>query len=244
MNTLTVLGSGDPFGAGGRGQSCALYQDAQGALLLDCGGGALAALKRHGLDPAQIDAVLISHLHGDHFAGLPFLVLEQRLAKRTRPLVLAGPPDLAARLSKLLDALYEGASKKVLGYPLSFVVLQPGSALTVAGRLVRAFAASHMHPAAGALSLRIGPLAWSGDTAWSPELLSCAEGSVLLLCECTSLEPLADHLSWSEIRTRLPLGARRIVLTHAGAEVRNARAEIEANGVLLSDDGTSIDFEP
>ncbi len=54
-------------------------------VLLDCGASSLVALKRLGLAPASIDVVVISHLHGDHFGGIPFLVLDQQFARRERP---------------------------------------------------------------------------------------------------------------------------------------------------------------
>jgi len=74
---VTTVGAGDAFGSGGRFQTCiALAADEATApsLLLDCGATNLTALRQQQIDPNQIQAVLVSHLHGDHFGGLPFLV--------------------------------------------------------------------------------------------------------------------------------------------------------------------------
>ena len=95
--TVTFAGSGDAFGSGGRFQACIHLQQAGVApVLLDCGATSLPALRRCGLDPGGIAAVFVSHLHGDHFGGLPFLILDAQFAGRTAPLVVAGRPAPAS----------------------------------------------------------------------------------------------------------------------------------------------------
>ncbi|WP_460351355.1 MBL fold metallo-hydrolase [Actinoallomurus acanthiterrae] len=73
---VTVTGSGDAFGDGGRLQTCLHLQPlggpARDGLLIDCGASALSGLKRGGLEPNDVTVVVVSHLHGDHFGGLPF----------------------------------------------------------------------------------------------------------------------------------------------------------------------------
>src|SRR5271155_6018227 len=99
--TVTFAGSGDAFGSGGRYQACIHLRGpgSTGPVLLDCGVTSLTALKHLGLDPGEITAVFVSHLHGDHFGGLPFLVLDGQFSRRTRPLIVAGPPGTARRLA-------------------------------------------------------------------------------------------------------------------------------------------------
>jgi ribonuclease BN (tRNA processing enzyme) len=93
MVRVTVLGSGDAFGSGGRFHSAHLVEAPGATFLLDCGPTVLQSLKRSGNDPGRLDFALISHLHGDHFGGVPFLFMEYRYASpRTRPFTLVGPP--------------------------------------------------------------------------------------------------------------------------------------------------------
>ena len=95
---LQVLGCGDAFSSGGRLHTCFLLQNGTGGgalppTLLDCGATSLAAMKGRGIEPATIRAILITHLHGDHFGGLPFLLADAHYrARRTEPLTLAGHP--------------------------------------------------------------------------------------------------------------------------------------------------------
>ena len=85
---LTIVGSGDAFGSGGRLNTCFFLETAKAALLIDCGASALPALKGQGIEPNRIDAIILSHLHGDHFGGLPFLLLDgQFLSRREKPLL-------------------------------------------------------------------------------------------------------------------------------------------------------------
>lgn len=90
---IHCVGTGDAFGSGGRLNTCFHLQLENEQLLLDCGCSSLIGMQRCGIEPAAIDTVVISHLHGDHFGGLPFLLLEAKyVSRRQRPLTLIGPP--------------------------------------------------------------------------------------------------------------------------------------------------------
>src|SRR5215467_6601294 len=108
---LRFLGSGDAFGSGGRFQTCLCLEGPDGSrALIDCGTTSLVAMKRAGVDPASIACVLLSHLHGDHFGGLPFLVLDGQFARREAPLIVAGPPGTRDRLTAAMEVLFPGSS--------------------------------------------------------------------------------------------------------------------------------------
>src|SRR5919206_4449650 len=106
---LRFLGSGDAFGNGGRFQTCFLLSGAGDSLLIDCGATSLTALKAAGVEPNDIGTVVLTHLHGDHFGGLPFLVLDGQFRRRERALTVAGPPGTPARVDAALDVLVPGS---------------------------------------------------------------------------------------------------------------------------------------
>src|SRR6187551_3851107 len=87
---LQFLGSGDAFGSGGRFNTCFhLERAAHGNVLVDCGASSMVAIRKWQVEPNAVSTVLVSHLHGDHFAGLPFFLLDAQLvSRRTAPLVL------------------------------------------------------------------------------------------------------------------------------------------------------------
>src|SRR5215831_10091708 len=119
---LTIVGSGDAFGSGGRFHTCFWIETAKATLLIDCGASSPVALKRRGLDFARVDGVVLSHLHGDHFGGLPFLLLDAQLVtRRERPLLIAGPPGTQARIEAALEVLFPRAATNQWRFALEFV---------------------------------------------------------------------------------------------------------------------------
>src|ERR1700736_2089318 len=154
--TVTFAGSGDAFGSGGRYQACIHLRPRGGAapVLLDCGATSLSALRRSGLDPGEIAAVFVSHLHGDHFGGLPFLILNGQFAGRTQPLTVAGPPGTARRLAETMECMFPGSGAVRRRFPVDTIELRPGAAVTAAGVRAAAFPADHPS-GAPALALRL-----------------------------------------------------------------------------------------
>ena len=191
MLEVSFPGSGDAFGSGGRFQACIAVRGEAGHVLLDCGATSLVALKRLGIDPETVDAVFVSHLHGDHFGGIPFLVLDAQFGRRERPLTVVGPPGVRERVTRAMEVLYAGSSTIERRFELRFVEL-PERVVTVVGEFaVTGYAVSHESgaPAYG-LRLRCAgkTIAYSGDTAWTDALVELADGADLFICECYSFD--------------------------------------------------------
>ena len=128
--TVTFAGSGDAFGSGGRLQAC-IHMEPNGPVepapvLLDCGATSLPALRGCGLDPGPVAAVFVSHLHGDHFGGLPFLILDAQFAGRTAPLAVVGPPGTGQRLTEAMECMFPGSSRVRRRFAVEVAELRPG----------------------------------------------------------------------------------------------------------------------
>ncbi len=243
MTRVRFLGSGDSFGTGGRFQTCILVEAASQRLLIDCGATSLVALKRAGVDPASIDAVLLTHFHGDHCGGVPYLILDGQFAKRERPLAIAGPPGVRERMTAVFEAALPTSSRTEQRYAVSYLELgeQPtriGTAEAIA------LPVAHL-PAAEPHGVRVGVddrvIAYTGDTDWCDTLPRLADGADLFIAEAYSLDKrIPQHLSVATLRAhRSELRAKRIVLTHAGPETLARRAELDW---ALVDDGTAIEL--
>lgn len=230
---VKFLGSGDAFGSGGRLNTCFLVERERGRFLIDCGASAMISLRRFEVDPNTIDFILISHLHGDHFGGLPFLLLDAQLvSRRKRPLRIMGPRGLPARLEAASEALFPGSWKKERAFALELIEIDPGtSAAAASGVMVTAFEV--VHPSgAPSLALRIAcdgrVIAYTGDTEWTDVLLEVGREADLLIAECYTRErEVPYHLSYRTWREKAPsVGAKRLILTHVSSVMLDALAEI------------------
>jgi ribonuclease BN (tRNA processing enzyme) len=255
MSRVVALGSADAFFSSARGSTAWLVEDGLPPCAVDLGPTAVLALRRLGRDPQELRAVHFTHLHGDHIAGWPFLLVDAVYrARRGDPLWVTGPPGTRDRLQALWAACYADAAAKDLPFSLEVQELSPGDSAVVCGRRVDALAARHQRPPHVALSLRLhgpaGVLAFTGDTGPHPGLDDLARGAALLCAECTDLrippsrsagaspDYPADagrrHLSWDDLRALLPgLGVRRVALGHLGQQSRAAAGQIEAEARTL-----------
>jgi len=245
---LTIVGSGDAFGSGGRSNTCFWLQTAKATLVVDFGASALPALKARKLDPNAIDAVVLSHLHGDHFGGLPFLLLDyQFLARRERPLLIAGPPGTQARLAAAMEVFFPKVSGTNWRFPWRVEEIAVGVETNVLGHALLTAEVLHQSGAPStALRLSDGEkiFAYSGDTEWTDALKPISAQADLFICECYAyVGKLTGHISWEILKPKIPeLRAKRIMLTHMNPSVLARLDEVRAAGLLVAEDGLIVEF--
>ncbi len=243
---LTILGTGDAFASHGRFQSGYFIEGASQRILMEAGPTALCALKRLKFKPADIDVILVSHAHGDHFGGLPFFLLEYIYeSPRRTTLTIAGPRRLEERTWRLFRTMFPGPRQELarLASKLKFVVLEPGADVRIGPARVRAMRTPHMKRDVS-LALRVEQdgrtIAFSGDSGWTDAMIPFVAGADLFLCECTYFEStqLDFHMNYPGLaanRARFDVG--RMVLTHVGREVLERTSEVKLE---LAQDGMKI----
>jgi ribonuclease BN (tRNA processing enzyme) len=245
---LTIVGSGDAFGSGGHTNTCFFLETAKAKLLVDCGASALPALKGQGVPLNEIDGVVLSHLHGDHFGGLPFLLLDARfLSKREKPLLIAGPPGTRDRLTAAMEVFFPKSSTSKWGFDWHVEEIVVGVKTDVLGHSLITAEVIHQSGAPStALRLSDGEktFAYSGDTEWTDALLPIARGADLFICECYAYAgKLTGHMSWEILKERLgDLGAKRTMITHMNPTMLANIGDAKAAGVLVAADGLMLEF--
>jgi ribonuclease BN (tRNA processing enzyme) len=232
---VKFLGCGDAFGSGGRLNTCFLVKREGASFLIDCGASAMISIRRFGVDPNGIAAIVLSHLHADHFGGLPAFILDAQLvSRRTRPLLIAGPKGLPARLDALMEAHFPGSTSVQRKFPVELIELSPelvtdigSTGICISGHAVR-------HPSGTpSLALRVRcdgrTLSYTGDTEWVDTLLAACRDADLLIAEAYYFErKVPFHLDYATLRENLPMiGAKRVVLTHMSPDMLGKISDVQ-----------------
>lgn len=224
MKKLTVLGSGDAFGSGGKYNTSFLIEGSEKNILLDCGASTLIRMQQLKKDISQISTVFITHFHGDHFGGLPFLILYWKYQSSPKfPVSIIGPEGIKEKVIQLQDALYPKTSSLIDALNIRFIEFSEDWQ-SVSGLEYRAFPVKHSSPSnPHGLKLKWNnkTLSFSGDTEWTENLLKLSENSDLFICECNKYDkPISGHLNYlilSEKFNKYP--SDKIYLTHMGNEM-------------------------
>lgn len=244
---FTVVGCGDAFGSGGRLMTSYLIDAGAEAVLLDAGATVTVGLNKLGRDPNRIGHVLLSHLHGDHYAGVVWLLIQALyVSKRTVPLTVVGPPGVEQRVLATAELLFPGCTKVQRKFDLQFAEIREGTPAQVGPLDVQAFEVEHPSGAPShALRLRHGgrTLAFTGDTQWTENLVPCGRDADLYVMECYkyAATPIY-HMAWTSIAPHLDrVGARRVLLTHMSDEMLANRQQVTDPRVIFAEDGLVID---
>ncbi|HEY9841930.1 MAG TPA: MBL fold metallo-hydrolase [Candidatus Obscuribacterales bacterium] len=246
---LTFVGCGDALGSGARNQTCLHLRSEDATFLIDCGPTSLTALKYLGLPLSQLDGILLTHAHGDHFGGVPFVLLEQQEQGRTRPLWIMAAPHLIETVKQWNSLCYAGLFDR-MGYELRWIEIEheprsvPGT-----GVMVYPFAMEHQKSRL-CLGYQIHLpeekiVAYTGDTAWNDNLELLARDTDLFVCECSYFDPAPEgikHLSYQELSARRDqLKTRHLILTHMSANM----LQKVSDGAVAFDtayDGLTVDL--
>ncbi len=225
-------------------QACMLVEATGRKFLVDCGATAMTALRRDEVPPNDIGLIFLSHLHGDHFGGVPFLILDgQLVSRRTEPLTIVGPPGTERRVKQAMEVMFPGSADAERRFRVQIIELEPKRPSRFEDVTVTPFEVVH---ACGdpALALRIEcggrVLAYSGDTEWTETLVEVASEADLFVVEAYFFEKRVKfHLDYATLRSnRELLGAKRTVVTHMSADMLSRLGELDCE---YAEDGKIID---
>jgi ribonuclease BN (tRNA processing enzyme) len=217
---LQFIGCGDAFGSGGRSNTCFQVVGDEVNFLIDCGASALPAMKRLEVARDDIALILITHFHGDHFAGLPFFLLDAQFSRRARPLVIAGPAGIEARLEQAMEALFEGSSRTNHRFDLTLVELEPEASRSFGAVRVTPFSVVHGASGGPFLAYRIAAegrvIAYTADTEWTETLIPLGRDADLFIAEAYYYDRMVkNHLSLTTLEAHLAeIRPKRLILTH------------------------------
>ncbi len=241
---VRFVGCGDAFGSGGRQNTCFHVTGTSSNLLIDCGASSLPALKRSGIVRNDIELILITHFHGDHFAGLPFFLLDAQFARRTKPLVIAGPEGIETRLTQVREALFEHSSKTPQKFELSVLPLEPQQPRSFGGVTVTPYPVVHGNSGGPFLGYRIEAegrvIAYTADTEWTDTLVPLGRDADLFIAEAYTYESnVRNHLSLTSLEAHLAeIAPKRLILTHMSDDMLS---RLDSLAYTAAHDGLVVD---
>jgi len=223
---IHILGCGDAFSAGGRNNTCFLIKHNNEYILIDCGATSLPLIRKAGYELDRIRTIVLSHFHGDHFGGIPALILNAIHGDGGRePFTIFSPIQGKERISLLMESMYPGSSSYLDELPVYFHYYDgepyANGAYSVLGLPV--IHAPETIPHGIRIAFEDLIISFSGDTSWSANLIDLASDSDIFIIECNFLDQQSKiHLDYQTILKHLPqLKAKKILLTHMGMEVIN-----------------------
>ena len=241
---LTIIGAGDAFGSEGNLNTCFHLENENLQILLDCGTTSLVGLKKNQLDPAHLDFILISHLHGDHFGGLPFLLLDLFRGNRKKTLTIIGPKGIEEKTLTLLELLYPGVQTDLDLRLILFKEYHTNQLFETAFFKLQAFPVIHSTPSLPhGLKLFIEDkiIAFSGDTEWTDALIELSKAADLFICECNFYEKESKgHLNYKTIiQKQEEFKCKHLLLSHLSED---ALAHQDHFKIPIAKDGMEINI--
>ena len=214
---LTFIGSGNAFVREG---ACWNGFVANGRVLFEAPPQTLMALNRLRIDPDTIETVVLSHHHGDHFLGLPFLLLHWKHLGRTKPVTIVGPPETEAVARQVCERVYPSLFEETVA--MTWVTAEAGQ--PIRGESIELEPVSVLHDEK--LTANFGYLAridghtfgYTGDSALCDGVLDLARRAEVLVSECSSRdEQHPTHMNLVDDMPRVRAALRPdapLVLTH------------------------------
>jgi ribonuclease Z len=249
MAVVHLLGTGAGLSGPQRTTTMLAFESGGRSVVVDCGGDVVQRLLASGVDPAGIEAMIVTHEHPDHCSGFALFMEKIWLLGRRHPIPIHGIRPALDQARRVWEAFSTGGWEGVPEIQWNEVPLEPGAPV-LANERWRITAAPGIHgvPVIGVRVQDVaggGVCAYSCDTAKSPLITELARGADLLVHEATGT-PQGGHTTYVQAaEVAREAGAGRLVLVHLPpgvedgdlAEARTVFADME-----LGEDGARHEF--
>ena len=217
MMKLTFLGTGSAINTEDIGASILINEN----ILIDSPCGIAQALRKFKIDINKLDTVIITHLHGDHVFGLPFLLLEYIREPRQAPLNILGLSGTKKLLSRLMKLAFPKSSAKKMLAPAKpfYIKAVDQKEMNIKGIVVRLHRVSHGKMETYGIEIREPDnkkIFYAPDTSFNDELLEIIKTVDAAILDATTPDkPIAGHMSMRQVNNLAKrFSGKRFMLTH------------------------------
>lgn len=245
MSHLEVffIGTGEAINSGGKANQAIWIKADRYNILVDCGPTTLYCIQKYGIDINELDAIIFTHFHGDHFIGVVGLDLAMTISqRRITSIIYGGPRGLKKHFENVYKVCYENFYPNTQ-FIREFEEYLPLRKYHLFDTIeIIPFEMNHKKESLGyKIKFQEKSIAITGDTGWNSSLKPLSENTDLFITECSfykKMQNYSSHLSYQELKeNKNVLNSRRIVLTHTGQEVQRNKNNLDFE---IAEDGMKI----
>ncbi len=223
---ITAIGTGRFAFDDGRGNQSILIEYKDTGIMVDCGSTTPYLMKKTGIIYDRVDYIFLTHYHGDHTAGIPYinldLLVNPDIPKRNKSLTIIGKYKVKETIETLAIAMGYNKNNPLVSYHN----LDEGDITLPSNIAVDYLSMKHREESIGfKFFMDDKTIGISGDTKWSDDYARLAEGCDLFITECSQVDADDEtpHISFEEIINRIDeLKCKQIKAIHLHKPVANA----------------------
>ena len=221
--------------------ACSLIDD---KILIDCGNGIVKTLLEQDVNVNNIDVLLITHLHGDHFADIPFLIMQRNFCPAENELKIYCPIGTEEKVGKIFSLIYSDTTDWTVSRDyakIKFIEFEKLENLEVInGYFVDSVIVDHgnFKPAYGFI-IKNGEkrIAVSGDSTYCETIEKMVECSDISVLDMSFVESGAKHMGVNDVKMLSEKYNKKLIETHMSDASRKFVIENRIDGIIVPNDG-------
>ena len=210
-------------------------------ILVDVGNGVLKELKKINYDFAKLEMIIITHLHADHYADLPALILNLEVEENLKPIYIAGPKELKEKLTELCHIYYQDFFDKFFGEKIKFIEILPETKVidVLNDYDIKIQKVNHCNIESYGYIIN-NKLGITGDTCICKEVLNIFENSEIVITDISMIEGTNYHMGIDDIETIRKTYKNKIIATHLRDDTREELKKRCLKDVIIKEDGVEM----